>query len=104
MLDAAVVRDDPERVRAALESRGLQADAVLDELSQVGDRRRALIVEVETLKREQNVSGEEVARLKRLGQDASPLFQANRERAQRIKQLDAELERLHGERQGMLLT
>src|ERR687898_95475 len=98
MLDAAVVREHPERVRAGLESRGLPADTVVAELLQLDDRRRALIVDVETLKREQNASGEEVARLKRLGQDASALFDANRERAQRIKQRDGELESLDAER------
>jgi seryl-tRNA synthetase len=104
MLDAAVVREHPERVRAGLESRGLPGDTVVAELRQLDERRRALIVEVETLKRDQNASGEEVARLKRLGQDASALFDANRERGQHIKLRDAELESLDAERQAMLLS
>jgi len=104
MLDPAMVREQPEKVRAGLESRGLQPAALLAELGGFDERRRALIVEVETLKREQNASGEEVARLKRLGQDPSAVFDANRARAQRIKQLDADLEALEGQRQGILLT
>jgi seryl-tRNA synthetase len=104
MLDPAFVRDRTDLVRTGLQNRGLQPDALLADLSSLDDRRRSLILEVETLKREQNAAGEEVARLKRQGQDATPLFDANRQRAQRIKQLDAELEALEGERQGVLLT
>jgi seryl-tRNA synthetase len=104
MLDPSFVRDHADLVRTGLQNRGLQPEALLSDLSSLDDRRRSLILEVETLKRAQNAAGEEVARLKRLGQDATPLFDANRERAQRIKQLDADLEALESERQGVLLT
>ena len=104
MLDPAFVRDHADLVRTGLQNRGLQPQALLSDLSSLDDRRRSLILEVETLKRAQNAAGEEVARLKRLGQDVTPLFDANRERAQRIKQLDGDLEALESERQGVLLT
>jgi len=104
MLDPAFVRDCADLVRTGLQNRGLQPDALLSDLSSLEDKRRSLILEVETLKREQNAANDEVGRLKRQGQDATPLFDANRQRAQRIKQLDAELEALEGERQGVLLT
>ena len=104
MIDPAILRDRPESVRTALQNRGLDAGALLAELGAVDERRRALIVEVETLKRAQNASGEEVARLKRLGEDASGVFEANRQRSGRIKALDAELQRIEEQRTGVLLT
>jgi seryl-tRNA synthetase len=104
MIEPAIVRDQPALVRAALQNRGLQADGVMAELSVLDERRRSLIVEVEALKRDQNAAGEEVARLKRLGQDPSGVFAANRERGQRIKQLDADREAIEAERQAILLT
>jgi seryl-tRNA synthetase len=104
MLDPALVREHPDLVRIGLQNRGLQPDALLAELAAFEERRRALIVDVETLKRAQNASGEEVARLKRLGQDPSAVFDANRQRAQRIRQLDADLEALEGQRQASLLV
>jgi seryl-tRNA synthetase len=104
MLDPVLVREHPDTVRIGLLNRGLQPGALLEELASFEERRRALIVEVETLKREQNASGEEVARLKRLGQDPSAVFDANRQRAQRIKQLDVDLEALEGQRQASLLV
>jgi seryl-tRNA synthetase len=104
MIDPAIVRDDPDGVRTALQNRGLDAGSLLAELGTLDERRRALIVEVETLKRAQNASGEEVARLKRLGEDASGVFEANRQRSQRIKELDAELQRFEEQRTAVLLT
>ena len=58
MIEPAIVRDQPALVRAALQNRGLQAEAVMAELAALDERRRALIVEVEGLKREQNAAGE----------------------------------------------
>jgi seryl-tRNA synthetase len=104
MLDPAVLRDHPDRVTSALQNRGLEPDALLAELDTLDERRRALIVDVETLKRAQNASGEEVARLKRLGEDASGVFDANRQRGQRIKELDAELQIFEEQRTALLQT
>jgi seryl-tRNA synthetase len=104
MLDPALVRDHPDKVRKALADRGLDPEAVLAALGPLDERRRALILQVETLKHEQNAAGEEVARLKRAKQDASTVLEANRQRSQRIKQLDAELEGIETERQATLLT
>ena len=104
MIDPAILRDRPDSVRTALQNRGLDAGALLAQLGALDERRRALIVEVETLKRAQNASGEEVARLKRLGEDASGVFEANRQRSGRIKELDAELQRFEEQRTGVLLT
>ena len=104
MIEPAIVRDQPALVRTALQNRGLEADAVMAELAVLDDRRRAVIVDVEGLKRDQNAAGEEVARLKRLGEDPSGVFAANRERGQRIKQLDADREGIEAERQAILLT
>jgi seryl-tRNA synthetase len=104
MIDPATLRDHPDRVKTALQNRGLEPDALLAELGTLDERRRALIVEVETLKRAQNASGEEVARLKRLGEDASGVFDANRQRGGRIKELDVQLQTLEEQRQAVLLT
>jgi seryl-tRNA synthetase len=104
MIDPATLRDRPEIVKTALQNRGLDPGALLAELGALDERRRALIGEVEALKREQNASGEEVARLKRLGQDASGVFEANRQRGQRIKELDAQLQALEDPRNALLLT
>jgi seryl-tRNA synthetase len=104
MIDPAFVRDHADIVRSGLRSRGINPDADLEALAALDTRRRARIVEVESLKREQNTSGEEVARAKKEGRDPSAVFSANRERGQTIRQLEAELEALEDERLALLLT
>jgi seryl-tRNA synthetase len=104
MIDPATLRDRPKIVKTALQNRGLDPGALLAELGALDERRRALIGEVEALKREQNASGEEVARLKRLGHDASGVFEANRQRGHRIKELDTQLQALEEPRNALLLT
>jgi seryl-tRNA synthetase len=90
MLDPAFLRDHFDAVRTALHHRGVDLSAELEELSTLEARRRQIIPEVEGLKREQNAAAEEVARARRQGQDTTAIQDANRERAQRVKQLNAE--------------
>src|SRR5262245_33743967 len=100
MLDPAHVRDHGDDVRAGLRNRGLDPDTILGPFAELDARRKALIPEVEGLKREQNASGEEVARAKRAGQDMSGIFAANKARGQRIK----ELEEVERQRTDLLMT
>jgi seryl-tRNA synthetase len=104
MLDPAFVRDHIDEVRLALRNRGVDADAELEELAKLETRRRTLIPELEALKRQQNISGDEVARAKRQGLDPSGIFAANRARAQQIKQGEIEVGAVEEQRRARLLT
>jgi len=104
MLDPAYVRDHGDDVRAGLRNRGLDPDTILAPFSELDARRKALIPQVEGLKREQNASGEEVARAKREGRDVSDVFAANKARGQRIKELEAELDEVERQRTELLMT
>ena len=92
MLDPNLVRDQSDAVRAGLRNRGLDPDVALQGLAELDAERRRLIPDVEGLKREQNSSGEQIAQAKRQGLDTSAIQEANKLRAQRIKQLSAELD------------
>ena len=102
MLDPTFVRDHLDRVRAGLAARGMDARRELDTLAALDQKRRQMIPQVEGLKREQNASGEAVARAKKAGEDVSHIFEANKQRGQTIKGLEAELETLEQERQAIL--
>jgi seryl-tRNA synthetase len=104
MLDPAYVREHLDEVRTGLKNRGLDADAILEPFLSLDAQRRELILESETLKREQNASGEEIARAKKAGQDPSAVFAANKARAQQIKQLEATLEEVERQRSDLLMT
>ena len=104
MLDPVFLRDHMDEARRGLRNRGLDPDSALQELAALEIARRQLIQEVEGLKREQNVAGDDIAKAKRQGLDTSALQEAGRARAQRIKQLDLEREALDGQRkQGLLV-
>src|SRR6185436_421195 len=104
MLDPALVRDHMDDVRRGLRNRGLNLDAELEQLATLEARRRRLIPEIEGLKREQNAAGDEVARAKRQGKDASGTFAANKARAQQIRQLEIQLDQVEQQRSALLMT
>jgi seryl-tRNA synthetase len=104
MIDPALLRDNLDAVRAALQSRGIDLTAELENLATLESARRRLIPEIEGLKREQNTTGDEVARAKRQGREAAGLQEKSKQRAQQIKQLSIELESIEGRRTRGLLT
>jgi len=104
MVDPGLLREQMDVLRAALSRRGLKADAELEQLATLEARRRRLIPELEGLKREQNAAGDEVARAKRQGLDASSIFAANKARGQRIRQLEIETDQVEQQRTGLLMT
>jgi seryl-tRNA synthetase len=104
MIDPALVRDRLNEVRRAYQNRGLTADSELEQLATLENRRRRLIPEVEGLKRDQNAAGDEVARAKRQGQDASGIFAANKARAQQIRQLEIQVDQVEQQRSALLMT
>jgi len=104
MLDAALIREHLEVVRAALARRGGDLSHELDELSRLEAERRRMLPEIENLKRDQNLAGEEVARARKEGRDTAPLQEANRARAGQIKQLSAALEAIEEQRNRSMLV
>jgi seryl-tRNA synthetase len=104
MLDPAFLREHQDEVRNRLGSRGVNVDAELEQLGTLENRRRRLIPDLEGLKREQNASGDEVARAKRQGKDATAILEANKQRAQRIRQLEIELDQVEQQRANLLMT
>jgi seryl-tRNA synthetase len=107
MLDAAHVRDHIEEVRNALRQRGLDAETVrrsLEQIATLETARRRMIPELEGLKREQNTSGDEIARAKRQGKDTTAIQEAGRHRAAQIKQLGVQLDGVEYQRNAVLMS
>jgi seryl-tRNA synthetase len=103
MLDPAALRERFDETCARLATRGPGVQPLLDELAGLDRERRGIIPRVETLKRERNQAGEQVAQAKRRGDDASGLLEANKGRAEEIKRLDAELAGVDARRDDLLL-
>ncbi len=91
VLDLKLIREDPDRVRAALARRGDQTAAGLDAVLELDGRRRELIPRVEELRAERNAAADAIAQAKRAGEDAADAIAAQREVGAREKQLNSEL-------------
>jgi seryl-tRNA synthetase len=104
MLDTAQLRDAFDETRRRLQTRGPGADAVLDRLQELDRLRRDLLPRVEGLKADRNRLGEQVARAKRAGEDATALLAESKQRADEIKALDAQLAELEDERTPLLMA
>jgi seryl-tRNA synthetase len=104
MLDRGYVRDHADAVRTGLKNRGMDPDKPLEEIVTLETARRRLIGEFETLKRQQNTSGDEVARAKRMGQDTTAIQEASRARSQHIKQLGIQLDGIEYQLTNALMT
>lgn len=100
MLDIKFVRANPTLVQEALHKRG--AAISLDSFLQQDQKRRAVLVEVETLKAKRNSVSQEIARLKKARQDAEPLVLEMRSVGDQIKVLDEELAGIEGEMESFL--
>jgi len=104
MLDPGYVRDNLQTVREGLRNRGMDPDKALEEIATLESVRRRLIPELEGLKRQQNASGDEIARAKRQGQDTAHIQEAGRQRNQQMKQLGIQLDAIEYQRTQALLA
>jgi seryl-tRNA synthetase len=99
MLDLNFVRDNLALVEEKLRQRGLDPAAVLKDFREVDTQRRQAITEAETSKAGRNKASEEIAKLKKSGQDASAAMAQTkdlREKIQTLEKTAADLDaRLH---------
>jgi|UniRef100_A0A7C5AKX2 seryl-tRNA synthetase len=93
MLDLRFVRDHPEKVRQALQNRGLTIS--LEEFLQKEAARRQLLQEMDELRHRRNLLSEEVGRKKKAGlhQEAQPLIEEVRDLNLKLKALEGEIEK-----------
>src|SRR5215467_12599654 len=78
MLDLNYVRDNLPRIEEMLRHRGLDPAQVLGDFRNIDERRRNLITQTETFKAQRNRASEEIARLKKSGQDATVQVEQNK--------------------------
>ncbi len=89
MLDIKFVRDHIDRVAEALRRR--RSSLSLSGFEELDRARREMLVAVETLRAERNAASEEIGKLRRQKQDASPLMERMKEVSARIKEMEAGL-------------
>jgi seryl-tRNA synthetase len=102
MLDIKFVRENPDKVVAALKSRGLEMG--LDEFLAREKQRRELLVEVEALKSKRNTVSQEVSRLKKAGQPADDIIAEMRTVGDRIAALDNQVKETEAALEAILMN
>ncbi len=88
MLDLNFVRDNLPLVEEKLRQRGMEPSEVLKGFRELDTNRRQAITEAETLKARRNRASEEIAKLKKSGQDASALMAETKESREKIQELE----------------
>ena len=100
MLDIKLIRENPDLVRAGLQTRHSPVD--LSAVLELDERRRAAITEGDRLKSERNTVSKKIGELKKAGQDTGEIQRQTREMGEKIAALDVAVRAIE-EAQGQLL-
>ncbi|MGA7319097.1 MAG: serine--tRNA ligase, partial [Candidatus Sulfotelmatobacter sp.] len=85
MLDLNFVRDNLPRVEKMLRQRGADPAAVLKDFRDVDTLRRQAITEAETMKARRNKASEDIAKLRKAGQDATTAIAETKDLREQIQ-------------------
>ncbi|HTZ96273.1 MAG TPA: serine--tRNA ligase [Terriglobales bacterium] len=88
MLDLNFVRGNLPLVEEKLRQRGIDPALILKDFAEIDAQRRQAITAAETMKAHRNQKSEEIARLKKAGQDASALMAETKDLRQQIQDLE----------------
>ena len=102
MLDLNFVRDNLPLVEEKLRQRGMDPAQVLKDFHHVDTQRRHAITEAETMKARRNRASEDIARLKKSGQDASAQISETKELREQIQQREKAEEEFEASLQNIL--
>ncbi len=103
MLDIKVIRENPERVKAAVKSRNGNLDAEIDELIAIDQERRALQQQNDSLKQQQNEASKQIPQIKKAGGDASEILKKMSEIKADVKANDDKLASLASRQREIVL-
>lgn len=101
MLDAKLIRSNPDYVRHGLLKR--KDEVNLDSFLSLDEKRREYLTQVEALKSSKNSVSQEIALLKAQKQDATQLIAKMRDAADIIKDYDAKVSKIEEELETILL-
>jgi seryl-tRNA synthetase len=103
VLDLRQIRDDPEPAREALRRRGFDV-SLLDEALELDERRRAILPELEELRRAKNEASKRIGLLQRSGEDTTGAIADVKGVSARERELADELRAVEERRAAVLAT
>lgn len=102
MLDIKVIRENPEKVKAAMKSRNKDMDALVDEILAIDAKRRELIVKTDELKAKQNAASKQIPQIKKAGGDIGEIMKEMNAIKEAIRDDDALLSELEAKQKSLI--
>ena len=103
MIDIKYIKENPEEVIARYAIKGKDAREEITKILELDAQRRALIVEGEALKAEQNKTNKLIPQYKKEGRDVAPIFAELKEIANKTKAIDEQLRVVEAEYNTLML-
>jgi len=102
MLDLKFMQKHPDHIRQALQARGVDLD--FDHFLALDEKRKDIVEQVEDLRHQRNQASNEVARLKKAGENADTHISRLSVVAERIKELDTQRKEVEQEMETLRLS
>ena len=102
MLDIRLIRENPEKVKAAMKTRNKDMDALVDEILEIDKKARELTQKADVLKAEQNAASKKIPQIKKEGGDISEIMVRMNAIKEEVKVLDAEKAELAAKQKTMM--
>lgn len=92
MIDLKKIRNNPDEIKVKMENRGENFDlSLIDEVVELDQKRRNILIEVEELKNKRNKNSAEIPKLKKQGIDVSETMKEMKQLSDTIKNYDVDL-------------
>ncbi len=103
MLDIKYIKENPEEVIARLQKKGKDAREDIEAILALDAERRALIMETETIKAEQNKMNKLIPQYKKEGKDVAEIFAEMKAMSTKAKEIDEKLKAVEAKSTDILL-
>ena len=103
MLDIKYIKENPEEVIARLQKKGKDAREDIEAILALDAERRALIMETETIKAEQNKMNKLIPQYKKEGKDVAEIFTQMKAMSTKTKEIDEKLKEVEAKNTEILL-
>ena len=104
MLDIRKIRENPEEVKKALQTRNANYDNYIDDILAIDEQRRQISTETDTLKAEQNKVSKLIPQMKKNGEDTSSVMAEMKSISEKIKSADVKIKELETKQRDLLLS
>lgn len=104
MLDIKLIKENPQEVIDRLAGKGKDAREEIAEILRLDGERRALILETDNLKAEQNKVSKEIPKMKKAGEDTAHVMARMRELSDKIKENDGKIREVESTYRDVMLS